>query len=336
MRRRIIGPVSLSLQEYVIPRSKRVMRVYIFGDMHISDAHCPTKSIKKRAVNIGTFLGNLFNECRAGPVDFYLEIDLAIDPVTKTLEEHPRETQLFGNSNFLNDLWYTDFKSKCLRIHKIDIRSGICRILNSLANIFEKTMLLLKMIDKYRDDDHNDIFESQIYFKATVLKRIIERFNFEHIQDVESICSQCRITKQLDKLFSFRSFAPKIVKYFGKKIRAISLDIDDVLEAFSDVLHKDSYWTLDEFAMKLMMILVFYMDMYTLGRMLKNPVSRKSGRRLPVGKNVIVYAGEGHAENYRAFLNKMGFKLVKSSTFINYDIDFQCLDISMFRRPFFE
>ncbi len=72
------------------------------------------------------------------------------------------------------------------------------------------------------------------------------------------------------------------------------------------------------------------MDGYLLARIFKKFKNVKNQPEEP--HNIIIYVGDAHAEHYRDFLKKLGFKEHKHKTQLLYE---RCLHLQKFPQPFF-
>jgi hypothetical protein len=107
---------------------------------------------------------------------------------------------------------------------------------------------------------------------------------------------------------------------------------DDLDKALHALRYADTR-PLDRFMDDFLEVDRVFMDAYLLGRMFRTfPDKQHHGKRLPRGDKDIVYVGGFHAEEYRAFLTKLGFQEKHQSRVLK---SLQCVDVPEF-PPYFE
>ena len=75
------------------------------------------------------------------------------------------------------------------------------------------------------------------------------------------------------------------------------------------------------------------LDLYTVARIFHQ---FKPFNTTPQADNVIIYAGENHSQTIRNILDRFGFQNgAKSDASSKQQDNFQCLNISQFKQPFF-
>ena len=72
------------------------------------------------------------------------------------------------------------------------------------------------------------------------------------------------------------------------------------------------------------------MDLYTIARIFRSYPSKNNRPSVDYARNIIVFAGGGHINQYTPVLKELGFRLIKES--INPR---GCVDISKFKSPWF-
>lgn len=136
----------------------------------------------------------------------------------------------------------------------------------------------------------------------------------------------------------------EIIEFITDKLddqKEILQDISqDIVEYIDKKLQKHSHQYLEEYFVnmlkesdKIMLnIYILQMDIYLLSRIFRknfnNPVNQPDNNY-----NVVIYAGDAHAENYREFLSNLGFTTLATDN--RYRDYLQCLDLKNVIQPFF-
>jgi hypothetical protein len=199
----------------------------------------------------------------------------------------------------------------------------------------------LKELGKVIDENSR----KQVFY--IYLQKYIKSFNISKtdvldiITDVGKILTQIKFFKQVDNIVDKgeRNF---VLKYYDRRFdnkklknkKQIKMFIDMIFnpyipstdDTFSGMEYKDIKIACESLTIRNME----FMDCYTISRILR---SYKDSKR---AEKIIVYAGNEHITNYLDFFSKMeGENIINISTSDTKDIDFQCINISRFKIPFF-
>jgi len=94
-----------------------------------------------------------------------------------------------------------------------------------------------------------------------------------------------------------------------------NFDIENKLKRFGEIISEQNpklYTELQNVNSELILYFTNIMDLYLLGRLFKT-FSKTSKNNLfnqnDAAKRIVIYVGDAHANNYRKFLEKLGFKL---------------------------
>jgi hypothetical protein len=314
------GPVSLSLHKF------KDKIIYIFGEKHTRPENCSVNKTK-----IIDYIENILKQQQI-EIDFFLETS----PSYTDFKEYEVKHQL-DDLRYLVRECIGKTKNKCKfgrnRAHYLDIREG---------------GVLIKLLSSALDDNLDKLDdEENINLIFTILYEIINTTDFESfMHESDDIAYYTDISEELGrklhkqierirekdrKLFGLivgRTWAQKPDPYTYDEL----LNDIDKYENIRQLLTDKSTEEIDKsrykhelllFFVKLWLYLLFkrasITDIYAIARMLK-----------PYAKNIVVYAGNAHAKNYRNF-----FKLADATLIKEIRNESGCLDMKDFPQPFF-
>lgn len=270
--------------------------IYIFGDYH-------TKKSKCDGVKIDDFIKNLINS----DIHLFLEIS-----------DFEIPHQLGGNS-YVIDV-HNNFPDK-KRIYGTDNRHEFQRIrdfINSIYEIFLEPEKESINITEYK------------YFYYTLKANMLEIKNLYNVK---------KINKQLENITDI-NLKNIIIKFYGYNenyLKSETPGFIDTIESFFPLFKNTENINISEHQKKILTLFynkLFYLYDHTFDTFLVSSMFRLySDRKI---KNVVIYFGEAHAGKLRRLLNLLNFTLVQESyTGDINEPNFQCLDISKFKQPFF-
>lgn len=394
---RIVGPITLT-EQYSKKYNKRL---YIFGDLHKIDSHCPKNT--KKSISIEPFIEETLKQNQDKTIDFFLERDYIQEGV-----ENPREIELYEQSktsNYIfriNDYFRNCFKvskKECqfenTRFHYSDIRTLDNTYLNNIVKLLRQFEIVSTLLPKSEE-------EMEIEF----LRQILVYFNnlTEDTQYVASmrknfddICMETKIIKQICNIDDI-NLSAELYMYFENEYDLLRCDtilnsslaklvynkskflsMSRIETNYDDISLSDIEYEITDFIPKKWIkkpafqwighliqtihkmlssktinkkkLLIEYerlfktfdllfgfiiegfsifMDFYIVSRIFR------SFKDAVTPSHIIIYAGNSHSENIRTLLDRLDFELVNEA--ISNDVeqnDFQCIDIRMFKQPFF-
>ncbi len=311
----ISGPVSCTeyYRETDTDGKASPMRIYVFGDHHSRRTRCDAK-----AVPIQDFLKRTFEENKDKIIDFYGEFDyVSTDDkyvfISETSIGDVRKMLL--KCSYRTDVSECEFKN--VRVHYADIRR--------LENL-DKGLINKKAHD-------------QLFNRTEKLdkKHIYDTYTGEFKKDFidKKIDKQINNVKQPDKNIIKGYYTPLLNSYF----ELFKLYIQDYSPKEDSIYYAPNR----RFKDMAMDMFSFNMDYYLISRVFRDYTtkSKKGEFKESKAKNVIIYVGDWHAQNYESVLTRLNFKIINKvfNTYHNcFDSDmnyqFQCIDLKHF-MPFF-
>lgn len=326
---KIVGPVSI-YEYYIYFKGEFPVKIYLFGDEHVKKSLCVNND-KNNMLHLDEYMKILSKEYPSKFVDYFLEID------TQQRENLIDKSQKINNTSYIHDLYFSLEKqskiNKNFRKHLTDIRPELLQI---LVDLRDELISVIKMnisnSDKY------------LFFKTFVLSL---NWNIDsHLLDFKLI--YVRILKQ----FKNSRLSTRIIDHLIKNLNLLCKEIENnyisklnsIKHQYIDALNPNYLDTkngelVSEIIQKSESFLDIYTlitDYYTFGRMFKKYDITRNFSHPEFATNIIVYFGDAHINNIRNLLN-----LVPSTNEVSFSIsdkngiNYQCLNISNFQRPFF-
>jgi hypothetical protein len=290
------GPVSLS--EHKHPEYDK--HIYIFGDIHVIDTYCPKDMNKNNSEYFDLFLKNLLLYWKEkNPkviLDYFIEFGFR-GAMT------PISYISSNYKGYFNEL-YNKF-IECVQIKKDRCDFENLRLhYSDIRRGFLETEILNIFIDNICYNDLNFTYFNWGRFE----KLLSNPEKIFRISKVDKQIEAVKYPKVKELLLEARDEIINMCKFYSKNMRKNDINSFDF----------------ENFCEDLRYITVKIMDIYLFARMFKKFEP----------KNILVYVGETHAKNYREWLKKLGFST--KETFSNVEhINFQCVNISDFKQPFF-
>lgn len=335
----ILGPVSIT--EHISKDSKK--HIYIFGDIHEFREGCKYKN----SLQIDKYLQKLLEYHHDKVIDIFLEVPyLSKDSDLVKYEYRDEGGYLFARliqtfSNCLQVLKH-NCKYKNSRFHYTDLRWMNIESFTDLQYLITKIASIAKDIEDFWD---SNLSRKEARLTLEKISKKIEKFmNVSIFFNIYDILKKTKIRKQIEAIQN-----PKIKNKLIQKLEWI-IDNEEIVNKGVETLYRLQYLTtiegkkaflkdedsfinlynkLDILDSSLMNYQVEFMDIFLLSRVFRT-FKRIKNRYSEDPTYIIIYAGDDHANSYRAFLSDIGFKTVNES--FN---EKQCLDISNFKRPFF-
>ena len=319
----IIGPVSLTEFLATDGSSKHI---YCFGDYHHHDSSsCPSDDMQN-PIYINDFLRNtiLINSDKI--IDLFLEIAFINRESPIKGENIHGDNFITGIENEFKGCFEID-KSNCtfpnLRAHYSDIR--ISAYFNPLTDLSTYLTMYEGIIDS------GELSKAEILSQLLLeIRKIRNTLTFP--LDINFILGIPKIKRQLDNIPNL-DIKHKLLNFIQSKLPIINIeDLDDIFNGVtSDLRLNIVYFKSMKFKIKVVNLhlkLIEFeaklMDLYLLARIFRQ---FSDGTEC---NNIIIYTGRVHTKLYNEFFALLGFKLVNSSF-----SDYQCLNISSFKQPFF-
>ncbi len=285
-------------------------RIYMFGDYHERLSTC-----KDTEITLDLFIKLLANENPTKIFDLFLEYSVSKD-----------KTRIFEyKESYMKDI-IDSFESciikrdcKNLRVHYADIREyGYNDYFSFVIKVHSHVNLLYEEIHENKTDDVT------IYRKS--LETLLNNTDTKYFADditLYSLVMNSKAKKNItdNKDPTFR----KGVDTFMNDNNFIKVKWQDIRELYTPNQF-GKYSNAYEITDKLNNLLVQVTDLYLIGRVFKKSLDTK---------NIIIYMGNDHINNYRYILQDMGFKPGNTTTSRITGKDFQCIDVEKF-QPFFK
>lgn len=304
------GPISLTVH------TRDDKTLYIFGETHVKKDICDIQN----SMTINKYLTDLFKTTDVF-IDFYLEMTLF-------LTYAPTRT-----SSFLEDIRRDVIKcisqqSSCelVRMHYMDTRPVKS---DNGGDYFYKAWLMHTMVTDYgfmwlvRWKDIFPILLSTDVFKF-----------FKHL-----ILTNKYVLKELTKSY----MRTQIVTWFDETLAAYINNVDyDYIQEIIDISNKEDLDDMNDDDKKRTLSLLYIvtgyingiqvlmMDVYSLARIFKKFAPNLNKPDEP--RNIIIYSGNIHSENYRTFLNNNNFTMHND---IRSEGKRNCIDIKSIKQPLF-
>ena len=311
----ISGTVSLTEHQ----SEKYDKHIYIFGDRH-TQSKCPPSDMP-----VSDFLALTIDQNKDKVVDIFVEVPF--------LAEKKEQSCLPGEDcgtfhNLGKKFWNCLKKSKkdCpyknLRMHYSDVRN--IGFFSRLETIYFN----LKYYTQYIDSDS---IQRRIYYTDQKMLRLIEEYKtlVPMIQSLgntdfflEKIIKIDKINKQIENIEEIE-VKQAVLQYIKNLLEKNKLpDLPNItLELSIENITK-----LNDFLVDIIEYNAIFMDTYLLARLFRTfSDSSKT-------KHIIVYTGNFHSENYRKFLDELGF--VRIAEKYNEENSL-CLSLTNFEQPFF-
>ena len=256
----------------------------------------------------------------------YLRAKMLFDPTSEEIEEY--------NSYYAENKEEQDKRFK----------TGFTTLLNSIKEFYWVKEAV--EIDKLKYEAEK---ERQKQYKPIITPLLEFYYGKEKIDEsklyksptpfsFETILKFQKITKQINMIPN-KEIRDRLLQWSNIKFKEYTPDFLG-LAYYLRLLEVNPNFSVSDFLRnlkgKLLDAEVLVMDIYLLTRMFKK-FKQRDQEYAEEAKYIVIYAGDFHSNNYREFLNILGFKVIqetKSEDKTNNN--FQCLDISQFEQPFFK
>lgn len=305
----IEGPMSLTEYQRIDEKTGERIHIYVFGDEHVHNSKCPGST------HIVQFLKELFNKSDK-KIDFYLETQYITNKKYINYNNHISDNYLFDLEVFFNECFNTKICPYInIRFHYSDIRNPFNE--TEFSRIF---MTFYHMI-KGKQQLTQEFIDTDI---VTIIKQ-------SHVVS--------KIYKQIDNV---NNNDKKIINDHFKPLVDSSLLMINIYKNNVDVKETNDFLNNKIFIEFCFYFFLYLMDYYLISRLMRSYT--KNGRidNDSKSKNVIIYVGDYHAQNYQVILKKLGFNMInkqrQKSHFYKHGSDdgtYQCINLKGFKLPFF-
>lgn len=330
----IEGPITLvELKSDILNK-----HYYIFGDEHRHEMKCPIEGTP--TTRIDNFIEQIIRENKNKVIDLFVELDFP-DTQNPTLrdikyqvtKEEEGIISYLPTTDYLTDIYHKFYdclqtnKDKCsytnFRAHYTDVR-----FIPTNNSIIE---YVFKVNDTYRQ-----IQIAKLFFKRPMSTSALRPIIISIINDgikildmlpfkIEDAYNVVKIDKQIENIKD-ENLVSLIYKYFNKKLWGILVKANKEYNSYTEDSDIEEIKTgvniLFDYAVSLM-------DLYIISRSLRSFKNDEIN-------NIIIYTGNSHSENIIDFLLTLpGMKIIEKSRSFESGVDYQCLDISNFKQPFF-
>lgn len=315
----ISGPINLT-EHYSKKYNKHI---YIFGDIHVKQSHCPLlSSTPENTISLKDFLVEIATNTDK-PLDIFLEVSYKSKKI-KNITESKRY------KGYIDDI-YREFAS-CFQIDKRNCKYKNVRFHYSDIRSYEPLRQILLMSLALVDNKFDKKFleSMDLYISYDTIEKSLKNINLKDL-----LFNLLKINKQIQNI-PFENVRNLILSY-KKSIPSFyyNKEIFDILrkEDLNEMKEKES--VLRQYGKLLSNSASQIMDLYVMARMFRK-FKKPAISETP--ENIIIYVGNTHAAYYRFFLKNLEFDLVNVTvTGDNKSADsFQCLDIRGFNYPFFQ
>jgi|688.fasta_scaffold327667_2 hypothetical protein len=326
------GPVSL----YYLKKNDK--QIFLFGDEHSQLEYGCTQ---KKSINLIEFLDLIFLNSDK-KIDFLVESRYYyIEPKAKIEGEQDLYITNLIHYYIKKGCFLRD-KKKCsenypnTRFHSVDYRfSNLCK---SMKYIWDN---MNKLLDLSYDLDYSD--KKFLIFRKfeKIMKNMKNMNTYDKLEKLINKSFNCKkLKEQIDNCDI--SIKNKILKYkrdvMIENNKLYKKKYNDTINKFNKMyLQKDKLFNYsfagiyaDELCNIIIYATVVIMDIYCLARLFKK---FKNNDEQNMMKNVIIYAGAFHIENYLLFLTKyMNYKLELGTKATKK----RCMDISKLPKLLFK
>ena len=357
------GPKNLTIHWH--PKYKKI--IYIFGEFHSKSMDCNKFDENAITVPVEDYLYNLMLTTDVF-LDIFFESPFSEEELSTYMSYAPVDTRLDKLiSNFTTCLYKPTRHAKLCKLarsHYFDFR-----LPSSNPDNLESSKIDIVWVMAILQRCHNistrggkgiDLFKNFMR-KEEKMRIILENLAHENAHEFmkEQLRNNRYIKKELSKIVENK----KLLQYFILNFceRLIYTNMESKLDTIKLlVLQILDYETLYEHILyisigmlwELMVYpLACFVDAYLLARVFKDFDMTEIDKKAYEGAthqpnrahNIIIYAGEYHAENYRDFLSIVGFDEIDSSGIEVDDtpskpkqnIPKNCLDMRNIKQPFF-
>lgn len=286
-------------------------------------------------------------------------------PVKGKVEEISEQHSLFKLVHHFRTCFQRSSKDKCLypnaRVHLTDVRQEL-RAENYIYWLFaversiNNRVNAMEIFSKIKPETQKKLVDGLL---SDVEFLLLEDGKIAGLEDFKAVS---RITKNLKNIKDSK-LANAIAKWFDDKLKTYNIDdkfIENAIETYKLWLasyqpfhgrNKDAEAKFEQLDTQLDKITrtiadfgVLMVDYYTVTRIFRSFTPKSQGQYSQPAKDVIIYVGDAHAENYREFFQYMKFQQVESTSSSQYvtnigsKIKYQmwsCLDISKIKQPLF-
>jgi hypothetical protein len=291
----ISGPMTLTRHTFDFAENVSSY-VYIFGERHGYENSCKDlPSNRKNSVKTMEIQDFLINLAKTSPVFLDIFIELSQGPqkyssqqseifmvkIYEMLKNHIPPIKGTQNPDYerINNV----------RIHAIDIRHRSKSLINNLQKYISKVIASKK------------ISSENVDYVSKILTGIISD-NYMKIDDfIQKYLIDDLVRKELDRLENGEDLLHSVKMLFGS-------DIEKERKILSSMLRFGMPSDIKSMALIRSTIVPLYSystDIYLLARMFK---TFKTSNELSIPMNIIIYAGEHHANVYRSFLDSIEYK----------------------------
>ena len=370
------GPKTLSIHWH--PQYKKI--IYIFGEWHANTMDCKKfKTSNAITIQIEDYLYGLMKSSDVF-LDIYFEFPF---PNKEDFKSDKYDTNSYDKysshvnpSNRLNKLfnkfkkclvYYTRYDRSCqlARSHYFDIRLESSNPLYLEESKIDIVWVFARLIQMYKLVDNIESIRVLLQYPqiTIILSKLIDT-NKENIYEfmINQLLENRYIKKELNAIVdNHLNLKSAIVNFISSEIRKeLSSCIDLIQPLIKTILNYKQeenniiYTSIRNLLFKMTSTISCFADAYLLARVFKDFNLSEMDEKAYKGAthqpnrahNIIIYAGDTHADNYRNFLSYVGFTEIDSS-----GIDLQkpnphpyahipntprnCLDMRSIKQPFF-
>ncbi len=298
------GPISLT--ELYSDQYDKI--VYIFGEKHMLH-NCDVSY-----VSIDQFLKDWVSNSR-NMIDIFLEYEFVSkeEPKREQLEPEHATTRIAKIFERCLEVDKSNCEYSNLRIHYADIRRGFFMSLALMLISFIETMM--------------------VTYNNNFYPGLVKRLKLDHFIIINSFRGKFPIKIENEVLFS--KIMKQIKNVENESIRSdltnfLKLTIAEMNSSWlkyknsevQNLQYGNNFATLAYITDKITDLIINIMDIYVLARIFR----KFSDGTEP--KNIIIYAGQLHANNYKKFLLDHSFKI--SNIHDREGLGVSCIDISKF------
>lgn len=292
----ITGPVSFS--EWTVPKNMINLlgdkHIYVFGDIHIMNIDCDQN---KHSLLLAEFIEQFIDNSE-NTVDVLFESATGLSSLkrlkkSKTFKNAINDPETYRNHLVLTNAYFMD-----------------CLVHADCNNSRFHHVDIRKDIPGRNADDNNNIHHTKLTDKN--VQKYIGLYSRENIKKYIKVLG---IKKQTDKI-SNTKLRNMINSYFEKELNKYYKLLDTYKSKSPNKLSDIRY--------NLRRIDGNIMDWYLIGRVFS---TFKDGYMM---KNIIIYAGRLHTNNYDKLFSYLGMNMNKS---IKGNENLQCLDVSKISFP---
>ena len=324
MYQTISGPMNF----YHLYNKEHQKIIYMFGEQHGRGGGCEVDRY-----DITQYLYELFETTNVF-IDFFIEV-----PIISNKKHYYNKNKLLPNS-YINDL-FLEFseciepdnrqQNKCSlsRVHYIDIRKINYKEYTNATNIFgffERNIQTYLIVDDFNTLP-DIIKEMLLFFQKNSTDNVINYILSEYTKS-------SYLTKEIKKSYMKNEIGIFIYNKLKTYIKFNLPEIKQLIDKLKIKKNIEYKYILQQLNGEFIHINHYLIDWYTLARIYKKVKNLKFVFQPSEPRNIIIYAGNNHIQNYLEFFQSQNYILLQSQIQKDKNKN-RCLDMQNIKQPLF-